>query len=437
MRNKIKQISALFITLIFVVKAEGFYIEILPQISVDEEYSDNIDRSHDHEEHDYSTKVSPEINFDVTGETAGAKLFYSPTFVYYKQDTSKDMVRHNARFRGWNDLGKNTRLELNNSFLLTDDPGEEEDVFFDQDEALGEPDTTIRQGREQYYTNTTNVNLSHQFGESDFLRAGYRHSIRQDDDPNDEDNRRMNPFLGVTYWFNKKIGMETEASYTRGEFSGTDDPSDDFDSWKGSMKFIKKFTKHFKGFINYDHTVLDYQGEDEDYVVYHPSVGIDYTITDDTNLSLGVGYYIRDKEKSDDDSGLTIEGNLGKTWEFRRGLFDIDGSMGYSESHFGSENLGFEEYAQIQGRAEYSFTKRLTGNARYSYRHSDYLDTDSNRTDRKSKYGLGLDYEPARWISLSLDYSYNTVDSTVQSNEYDENRVKFMVSIFPVRPFRF
>ncbi len=433
---KIKQIAALCITLMFVDRAEGYYVEILPQISVGEEYSDNIDRSPDHEEHDYSTKVSPQIKLNITGETAGANLSYVPTFVYYKRDTGRDTVRQNAQFRGWNNLGKNTKLELNNSFLLTDDPGEEEVVFFDQADPLGEPDTTIRQTRETYYTNTTNFNFSHQFGEADSFRAGYRHRIRQDDDPDDNDYRSMSPFIGLTYWFNNKIGMETDATYTRGEFSGTDDPSDDFDKWAGSMKFIKRFTKHFEGFINYDHTVLNYHGEDEDYVVYDPSAGINYTIADDTHLSLGVGYFIRDKENSDNDSGISIDGRLGKTWEFRRGLFDITGSMGYNEANFGSESLGFEKYYQVKGKAEYSLTKRLTGNVHYSFRRDKYLDTDSNRTDRKSKLGAGLAYEPARWISLNLNYSYNTVDSTVRSREYDENRADFMISVFPVTPWR-
>ena len=38
------------------------------------------------------------------------------------------------------------------------------------------------------------------------------------------------------------------------------------------------------------------------------------------------------------------------------------------------------------------------------------------------------------WMSLSLNYTYRKVDSTLDQDDYDENRVIFRITLFPPPP---
>ena len=414
----------------------GFQGYFTPRISVSEEYSDNIYLSSRFKEHDYITSITPGFTLDFPGQRGGATISYDPSFVFYKRDTDNNTTRQSAQFSLWNNLWKNTRLEFNNSYLRTEDPLEDEDFFLETGESLTEPDHTVRQSREPYYINTTSLNLTHQFGAADFFRMGYVFGLRQNDNPTDDDNKSHSPSIGLTYWFLPDMAVETNLAYTKAEYSGSDDPSDDSKEWEGSLRLIKRFSRHLEGFINYNHTIMDYKGDEEDYQVFDPSIGINYAISDDTRLNIGIGYFIQDRENSDGDSGLSLTGDLGKTWDFKRGSIDLTGVIGYDEANLGAENLGFEKYYQLEGSAEYNFSRRLSAHINYSYRRDKYVDTNDNRTDRTSRFGTGSRYAPAVWIFFSLDYRYNTVSSTDRDEEYDENRVVFSVSLSPEKPWR-
>ena len=151
---------------------------------------------------------------------------------------------------------------------------------------------------------------------------------------------------------------------------------------------------------------------------------------------MNTGYFIQDREKNDNESGLIINGNLGKTWSFKRGSVNIKGSSGYEESYFGTENLGFNRYYGAQASANYKLVKSLTGNISGSFRRNKYVNQDDNRTDKLKKAGAGLTFNPItiRWLHLSLNYSYNTVDSTEKENKYDENRVLLSITLSPTNP---
>ncbi len=63
-------------------------------------------------------------------------------------------------------------------------------------------------------------------------------------------------------------------------------------------------------------------------------------------------------------------------------------------------------------------------------------DPDPEREDDTTKVGAGLKWEPLRWMYIRLSYEYRTVDSDIDSNDYDENSVFFKISLFPSSPFR-
>lgn len=419
MRLKITSLIAISILFVVASHADAYQSTFTPSLSISEEYTDNVFLTENNEEYDYITSISPGFTFQIFEKRYGASLSYNPSYVHYDRFRENNTWRQNASFSGWSDLSKHTKLTINDTFVRTEDPVSEEDA-------------TVRRNREPYYTNSTSVSLDHKFSERDSIGLGYLYSFLENKDPDIEDNERHSPSITYSHKFNPYLSLDTSVSYIRGDF----EVSDNFDNWNGSITLANKFTKYLSGSIRYSHTIMDYRGNTEDYKVYDPSIGISYTIAENTFLSLNAGYFIQDRENSDDESGLSLNGNLGKTWEFKRGSINATGSSGYEESYFGSENLGFNRYYGVKTSANYRLTKSLTGNITGSFRRNKYINQDDNRTDRLKNAGIGLTFNPItiRWLNLSLNYSYRTVDSTQKENEYDENRVILSITLSSPSP---
>ena len=423
--------------------AFGFQLNFTPRITATEEYTDNLFLDPVDEKDDFITTLSPGFTAEMLGRSEGVSLSYDPGYVFYNRFNEFDGWRHNASLTGWKQIARNTRLELEDAFLYTDDPSPDGEVISEfTEEPIIASDTTIRQNRETYYTNTAGIRLNHQFGASDALDLGYAYSILRNDDPSYVDNDTHTPSIGLTYWFLPEWRIEADAHYTTAQFSSaadvpTADDSDDLSEWYGSARMVKRFTRHFEGFVQYAHTSIDYKGDTEDYQVYDSSIGMNYTMAEELALSLRAGYFIQDLEESEDEDGIVIDGLLDKTWTFRRGSIYLAGSSGYDANYGGAENLGFSLYYQAESRVEYGFTRQFTGDIYASYRRNKYTDpVEEDRIDKITVAGAGLEYQARRWASLRLDYSYRTVDSTDITNEYDENRVLFTVTLSPSQPIR-
>jgi len=409
----------------------GFQATFIPRISVSEEYTDNLFLTDSNKEHEYITTISPGFTAQILGKNSGAEISYDPEYAVYNEYDEYDGWRHRVELSGWSELSKNTRLEVSDSYLYTEDPIIDSDIAAlraeDSDVLI---DSTIRRNRQTYYTNTAGINLIHQFGRADSFNLGFIYSFLKNDDPIYEDNERYNPYVGLTYWFAPEWGMNMRGSYTKGEF----DDSDDLDEWYGSARLIKRFSRYLEGFVQYAHTVVEYGGNSEDFQIYNPSAGFNYTISDDTSFSLEMGYAFLNRDEEDDESFISAIGNLTKT--FRRGSINIIGSSGYEVSDFGAENLGVVEFYELGGSVTYQLTRHLSSNVFGSYRNNEYIEETPEREDKITRAGLGLSMQALEWMLLSLDYAYSTVDSTVDIEEYDENRVRFRITLSTPRPYR-
>jgi hypothetical protein len=358
-------------------------------------------------------------------------LSYRPAYSFYHNDSDNNAFRQGASLFLGNALGKNTRLEISDSFLQTEDPVSD---WRTQDPGFRE-DYTLRKDRQTFYRNTASAKLSHQFGPSDRFALAYAYETLENEDPGIQDNRRHIPSVSLTYWLTPRWGTETDLSFEKGEF---EDESDDFNNQVGRFRLTRVFSRQVETFVQYTHTVFDDTGDEqeEDYQIYNPALGLIWKIDQDTTLSVSVGYFIRDLEESDNESGMTFNGDLGKKWTFRRSTLSLTGSSGYDQSYYGAENLGFSKYYQVRGTGSYEFTKHLSGNMFGSFRHTRYEDLEENREDDLTSAGCGLNYRATQWLMAGLSYVYRTVDSSDEEEEYDENRVMLMFSVAPAQPYK-
>lgn len=416
--------------------AYRYRLNLTPRASVSEEYTTNVFLDPDDEKDDFITIISVGFTAELIGANKGMELSYDPSYVYYKEFDENNSWRHLAILDSWMDLNQYNRLEFRNEFLQSEDPltRDEIEVIRDPDRVRPE-DTTVRRRGRSYYTNAARATFIHQFGVSDFVAPGFNYILRRDNDPEATDSDDYNPFVTLTYWLTPRYGSETRMDFTRGEFDGDDvDDESDFNEIRGTGRLIRRFTRSWDGFVEYTHTARNFDGDDDDYQIYEPAIGVRYEIPEDTSLQCRVGYYYQVPDQGDNEDGLAADGELTKTW--RDGSIDLLGSTGYNRADFGAENLGFEKYYLIRAGATYEFTQKISGDVFGYYRNSKFTGTEDNREDDVYRTGTSLSFEILPWMYLRLQYAYNQVDSTENEDSYKEHRGLLSISVSRTRPFR-
>ncbi|MEA3436526.1 MAG: outer membrane beta-barrel protein, partial [Thermodesulfobacteriota bacterium] len=279
----------------------------------------------------------------------------------------------------------------------------------------------------------------------------YAYGILENEDETLEDNSRHIPSAGLTYWFTPRWGSELTLSYTNAEYEREDEfvgePSDDFEQANGSIRLIKRFTRQFEGNLTYSHVYVDFETTEEDYQIYNPSVGFDYSIAQDKRIALDVGYFVQDNSKRvgdiDDESGITADAVFEKT--FQRSSISLLGATGYDGVYFGAENLGLSRFYETGLEADYNLTRRVTGDIFGSYRQDKYEDEGPalpGRRDKTTRGGVGLTYEYERWLSsninfsIRVEYSYRNFNSTIDTTDYVENRGLLTITLTRSQPYR-
>lgn len=399
-----------------------------PRLTVKGEYTDNFYRSSENEEDEYITTVSPGATLALQGATAGLTLSYDPTYVSYRETEEDANWRHYGVLTGNWDASRLTHLGLTTSVTISEDPA-------DEDVAL-----TVSRGRNRYTRYTGDASISHQFGREDTVGGGYHVAILENEEDYEEDSQEHKPYFDLTKWFGEsRYGIKTHMDYTLGTFNVADEnfeQTDDFNSFYGYLRVMRRMSRQLNMFVQYAHTVTEYDGETENYSVYNPSMGFTYNVEKQTTINMALGYFIRDREESDDDNEVSLTGDVVTTWQFTRGSIELSAASGYRQESFAAENLGFSYYGGANCRLAYSFTRQLSGNLSGQYRYDRYLDTDPEITDNTVNLGTGLSYKVFQWMSLQLEYRYRTVSSTEEVREYSENRVWLSVTFEPENPFR-
>jgi hypothetical protein len=420
-----------------------------PRSSVDVEYTDNVFLDENNTEDDVTTTLSAGFTAELLGRTNGLELSFDPGYVFYEDFTENDGWRLPASLRAWTDLTRATRLEFSNDFILTEDPVARERITAEEGRVTETGDTTSRSSRDSYYRNTARVDISHRFGREDRLYAGFLYGLLRNDDDEVEDNDEYRASAGLDYWFTQKFGSEFFGEFTRGEFDSQSDfdgdTSGDFNNWLGTLRLLGRVTQQLSLFLQYDQIYRNFtSGDDNDYIVYAPSAGFTYNFPEDMYLRLGLGYYKQVIENDENQENPFLNGEISKTWNFQRGSINLTGLSGLTQNDFGAENIGFEQYAAIQGTANYNFTRQIAGDigAYYRYAHtpaqSDEDDEDDDEDTNQYQISAGIDYLPTRWMTIRLGYEFNKYNSSeADSDDYTENRGLLTITLEPDQPWRF
>lgn len=429
----------LFLTTIQTLHAAQ--INFTPTLLLSEEYTDNVDLDPENEEEDYITTAGLALTGEILGRTAGLELSYLPTYSTYENNESYDSWRHEASLYVWKEIKRNTRLELRNTYLRTNDPADETEAIDSEDPTQGpaiESDPN-RRDHEEHYTNVAEARISQQFGSDDSFYLAYRYTIlREEDVPFGEpvdDNDISTPSAGLVYNFTTRWGMEMDASYASTDYE--DETESDRNEFNGYIRFLHHFSRTLSYFVAYSHTALNYDMDtDEDYNIYRPSIGVDITLPENAGITIDAGQYIQDFETSEDEEGFNIASSIYKRWNYRSGFIGVTGGSGYEIDDDGIEDNGLTIYYEGAVRIGYRFSPRLSSNISCSYRYDDFPNETPERVDQTIVASAGLDWQARQWLNIGLSYSYSNVISDDPLNEYTENSAILTIRMTPTSPYR-
>jgi len=154
MAKRFLPIYALITVLTINSQAFSAQFTIVPQTSAAATYTDNVNLTKDDKEDDFIITLWAGITAQLLGKTSGASLSTDIGYSFYDQNSDNNAFRLPLNFQAWTQPTKNTRINFINRFLRTEDPEGDEAVVSEEDgEILVPVDTTVRRGRDPYWTN--------------------------------------------------------------------------------------------------------------------------------------------------------------------------------------------------------------------------------------------------------------------------------------------
>ena len=425
-------ILSVWLSIAFALPIYGAQFEFVPELTLSEEYTDNLYRTPYSREDDYISIAGLSLTGRTIWQTAGVALTYNPSYVRYAVNDQLNGWRQLAALNIWKNLQKNTRLEFNDNYNETEEPTTVDNFALNPD-------------RERIKTlqNTSEIRLTHNISQRDLFYLAVEYTILRDQNrPAEEDLNDYNalqPSLGFTYWFSELWSIEFNGYYSNRDYKDIIDREE----YNGDVRLLRSFTLSLSGFLNYRHTYLNFleNTPSSGYQIMNPSIGVRYIYKENTNITIGAGYYVQDFEdaqagNTDDASGYNVNAQIIQVWPFRTGNITLSGSSGYDIADTGGQDLGLNIYYAGRVSLEKFFTPRWSANIFFSYRNDQYPNQTPGRIDNTINTGLSTTYQPTRWLNLRLAYNFRQMDSTVEPEDYSENRVTLTVQLTPSRPLR-
>ncbi|WDP90783.1 MAG: outer membrane beta-barrel protein [Desulfobacter sp.] len=427
--------------------------QILPTLTITEEYNDNYFQTGTDTFEEWITSYELGFSVGFLNKKSQVYLEYNPEYRDFKNMDDRDSLDHNASLSGTFQPTKYTTARANIAYDGHDGNNEGDswqhsagasiesqltktiNIFFSHDYS-NSFDQQVRTGDyKEHETHTTQAGIHKLFGEKN--RMGLDFAYEKDNYKNSDADEYTNyePSAFMQYWMTPKDGIEANAEFEKKEFEVNSD--DDYETIAGDIRYIRKFTRHLDGYVKYRHYLSD--RSDGDHQVFHPSVGVDWDVTEDSGISIGVGILFHEWDNENDDSeDIFFDIDAYKVFNFSpRGSLSITGSSKYEESDEEAASLGYNISYQAGFSLNYLLTKQLSSSLFGSYQIQDFQEQNVDRQDDTVEIGGGLTWTPLKWLQIGANASHTNFNSDgLQRDDYEENKITFYVKFIPEKPIR-
>lgn len=395
-------------------------------------YDSNVDLTHENEEGNWYTTLSPSLSISSTGRNDNLIFSYTPGFkVNQTRDDSN--LDHDFYLNGDKQFTARLKAGFSERFYKSDDsdytfayvPSPETPEFVPEDAA----DRTLSAKRERnrFWTNTFSVRSAYEFANNSQFLLGYSNRILENKLSTEDDYKKHNPNAAVDYEFNHAWHGNLSYSYIKGNF----DISDDLEEHVAGIGLSHLVNPHDTVSGNYKFSTTHYEGESVDYSLHDASLGWQRELSAVSSFSVSGGISQLNRDVGSDESAFNYSVDYSRS--IKRGSISISGAGGIDETQFSGEpnNTAADDlskYWSVRGGLNYNLLERLTASCNASYRQDDYFERATNNKEKLYGGGVGMAYGFGRWYSLSLGYSYRRLDSDIDTDDYDDHRLFISVS---------
>jgi hypothetical protein len=396
-----------------------------PYISVEETYSDNLDLRDTNKKDDYMTTVRPGILFSNMDAQSGIDFNYSAGIVMYAKEHDRNYVGHNAFLNAKYLDRSHFNFYLTDTFLRSDEPREREYlaptpyVVQYQDNIYPVYVLSTQTERHVYWRNVVTPRIEYLYDKKSMLGLTFRDNIYHTEDPTGEDSREDYISPSISHWFDARNNLRLEYGFTRGEF----DRNPDLTGHMGSIRYTNQFEEKSSAYAEYVFTARRFKAPGINYDIHEPKIGFTYAFDAAWSLLAQIGYFWKEPETGDRRDGQTYRLELIRS-DVRTSISAIL-QGGYTEDYFTSENLGFARYNRMILSVMNRFDRRFSAGLSGSIERADY---DSDRRDTIWGTTGTAKYEVLKWLELALEVSHRERRSSIDTNDYVENRGMVKIS---------
>ena len=427
--------------------------QITPTLTITEEFNDNYFSTDSNKKEEWTTTYELGFSVGFLNKKSRVYLGYNPAYEDYNTMDDRDSLDHNFSLNADFQPTKHTSIaadlgydghdgnndgdswEHTAAVTLDSQLTETLGIHLSQDYA-NSFDEQVRTGDyKEHQTNTTRAGITKKFGEKNSMGMDVTYEFDDYKNSDQDEYTSWEPSAFVKYWFTRLDGIESHLEYENKEFESFSDS--DYETTSGDIRYIRRFSRHFDGYIKYRHYLSD--RSDGNHEIYHPSVGFDWDIDEDSGISIGFGVQFHEWDNENDDStNPFIDIDVYKIFNFsRRGSLALTGSSGYDEGDEDAGSLGYNIYYQAGLSLDYQLMKRMSSSLYGSYKLQDFSEDDVDRRDQTLEVGGGLTWSPFKWMQLSLRATHTNFRSDDDRREdYEENVITFFVRLIPEKPIR-
>jgi len=390
-------------------QAESFQFVWATNLSVSEQYDDNVNLEETDKQDDWITSVTPGLRGGLETEKTSATLNYDLSFVTYAKSSNDDTLRHTASLGASRPITEYATLGLLDSFSYREDP------LLSYTDEVEDPSGIVSDQRYPYYINTARANVYYMLGNSGSLDVAFVHTLYENTAPDTESRQSFSPSADLTHWFNTHHGMTLSYSYVRTEYEQSHMQA----QHTGNASYTYRFNLRDQASLACRYDMFEYGGTRGDYLILDGSLAFSHRFSEQASGSISVGYSM--PANDDTSSSGRVRGAASFSWQTPIHGYALNVSSGYRMSLFQAPEQGFSWNRNASVYYRYQILEKLSLRLSGFFNQEEFEATAAG-TDTTWGTSAGLEVLLLDWLSGSMGYQYRQMDSDLYS-DFIDNRV--------------
>ncbi|OIP46941.1 MAG: hypothetical protein AUK28_06690 [Desulfobacterales bacterium CG2_30_60_27] len=419
------------------ITAKGRENSVTAGLAVREGYDSNMHRTDENHVLQWTTTLTPSLNFVSQGQSDRLDLSYAPGLQVVDHESSEPgvdkpadfaerSVNHDLTIKAEKDLARDLQFLLSEEYIKADDPDLRPHFMWEPDRGLYVSETIERR---RYWTNAASLAMRYAYAKDSSLAIGYDNRRLENEDANLAGGYdRHHPTVTIDHRFNEQWRTVAGYAYTKANFqqaetlSATATPTDDLVSHNPTLEVDYNPWLHATAFGSYSFDKYEYQnGLRDGYHLNDSRLGWRQELGPKSTADLSAGYSQTNWDAGGSEGGLGFEGHVATT--LGQTTVSCGAAKGFEARYFDGTDSGLSKYWRLQAALMYQLTQNLTTDLSASYRKDKFIEARQGIEEDVSQVATGCSYKLSRWAILSLHYIFHNLTTTADIGDYDDHRL--------------